>query len=352
MKNLKQLLVSLTLAAAVLAAGTACAQEAGTLDGEIRAGVTRTIAAPYSGTIGDFAVSAGDELRGGEVLFSLGTQDVYADFDGTVTAVFARPGDSAAAMQAYYGALLYIERDVLYTGACSTSGAASDIENKLVHPGEEVYIRSTNESKRKGTARVLGVQGSSYTIEVMTSSELRVGESIKVYRESDYDSDSCIGSGRLERVDPVAVTAEGYVLAVDVTQGQRVHRGDRLLRAVPDETEGRMGGTGEVTMPEDGVLLSVNAQSGAKAGRDDVLATYCPAGAMELVCSVDENDLAGLAEGMEAGVELDGAPGEVIRARLEKIARTANERGEYDVTFSLEENDALRIGMSATATLK
>ena len=352
MKNLKQLLVSLTLSAAVLAAGTACAQEAVTLDGEVRAGVTRTIAAPYSGTVGDFAVRAGDALNAGENLLALGAQDVYADFDGTVTAVFARGGDSAAAMQDYYGALLYIERDVLYTGACTTSGAASNIENKLVHPGEEVYVRSVNDSKRKGTARVLGVEGGSYAVEVTASSELRVGESIKVYRESDFDSDSCIGSGRLERVDPVAVTAEGYVLDVDVTQGQRVRRGDRLLRAVPDELEGRRSGTGMVTMPEDGVLLSVSAQSGARAAKDDVLATYCPAGAMELVCSVDENDLAGLEEGMEARVTLDGAPGTAIRARLERIARAANDKGEYDVTFSLEQSGALRIGMSATAALK
>ena len=352
MKNLKQLTVSLTLAAALLAAGTACAQEAIVLDGEIRAGVTRTIAAPYSGMVGDFAVSAGDELHAGDVLFTVDAQDVTADFDGTVTAVFAQSGDSAEVMQEYYGALLYIERDVLYTGACTTSGAASDNENKLVHPGEEVYIRSSNDTKRKGTGRVLGVQGSSYTIEVMRSDDLRVNESIKVYRESDYDSDSCIGSGKLSRVDPVAVTAEGYVLGVDVQPGQRVQHGERLLRAVPDKPEVREGGSGDVAMPEDGVLLDVSAQSGVRAAKDDVLATYCPAGAMELVCSVDENDLAGLAVGMEASTVLDGAPDEVIRARLVRIARTANDRGEYDVTFSLEESEAMRVGMSATATLK
>ena len=352
MKNLKQLTVSFTLAAAMLAAGTVCAQEAITLDGEIRAGVTRTISAPYSGMVGDFAVDAGDELRAGDVLFTLDAQDVTADFDGTVTAVFTQSGDSAAVMQEYYGGLLYIERDVLYTGACTTSGAASDNDNKLVHPGEEVFVRSSNDTKRKGTGRVLGVQGSSYTIEVTTSDDLRVGESIKVYRESDFDSDSCIGSGKLSRVDPVAVTAEGYVLAVDVQPGQRVQRGDSLLRVVPDKPEAREGGSCGVAMPEDGVLLDVSAQSGAQAAKDDVLATYCPAGAMELVCSVDENDLAGLAVGMEASAVLDGVPGESIRARLTRIARTANDRGEYDVTFSLEASDVLRIGMSATATLK
>ena len=350
MKNVKHWMVSLALAAALLAAGTACAQE-GALDGEIRAGRTRSITAPYGGTVGDFTASAGDELRAGETLFALDAAGVYADYDGTVTAVFVQPGDSAQTAQDYYGALLYIERDVLYTGACTTSGAASDNDNKLIHPGERIYVRSSNDNSRKGEGRVLGVEGKSYTIEVTVSNDLRVGESVKVYREHDYDSDSCIGSGKLERLDPVAVTAEGYVLAVDAAEGQRVQRGDRLLRVVADELRSREGGDGTVAAPEDGVLLSVNAQSGVYAAQDEVLATYCPAGAMELVCSVDEDDLAALSEGMEARVELDGAPGKALRATLTRIARTANEQGEYDVTFSLEESDSLRIGMSATATL-
>ena len=352
MMKMKKRMGSLALAALLMAAGIACAQEETALDGEIRAGQTRTITAPYGGRVGDFTVREGDTLRSGEALFVLDATEVYADFDGTVTAVFAQPGDSAAAIQDYYGALLYIERDVLYTGACTTSGAASDNENKLVHPGERVYLRSDNDNSRKGEARVLGVEGKSYTIEVTAGDDLRVNESVKVYRERDYDSDSCIGSGRLERVDPVAVTAEGYVLSIDVAEGQRVRRGDRLLRAVSDEPEGRTGGDGTVVSPENGVLLSVSAQSGVWAAQDEVLATYCPAGAMELVCSVDETELAGLAEGMEARVTLDGAPGAELRATLEKIARAANAQGEYDVTFSLEDSEAVRIGMSATVVLR
>ena len=352
MMKMKKRMGSLALAALLLAAGAACAQEEMTLDGEIRAGETRTITAPYSGRLGDFTAREGDMLRSGEALFALDATEVYADYDGTVVAVFAQPGDCAATVQEDAGALLYLERDTLYTAACTTSGSGSDNDNKLVHPGERVYIRSTNDNKRKGEARVLGVEGKSYTIEVTRIDDLRVGESIKVYRESNYESDSCIGSGKLERVDPIAVTAEGYVLAIDVSEGQRVRRGDCLLRAVPDELPGRAGGDCVVVSPEDGVLLSVSAQSGVQAAQDEVLATYCPAGAMELVCSVDETELAGLAEGMEARVTLDGAPGEVLRATLRRIAHAANEQGEYDVTFTLEDSDAVRIGMSATAVLR
>ena len=54
---------------------------------------------------------------------------------------------------------------------------------------------------------------------------------------------------------------------------------------------------------------------------------------------------------MKAAVTLDALPEETIPATLVKIARAANEKGEFDVTFSLEAGDSLRVGMSATAEL-
>ena len=66
------------------------------IDGSIKSAETKTILAPYSGVVGNYAVTAGDAVNMGDVLFALRTEQVYADFDGTVTAVFAQPGDSAA----------------------------------------------------------------------------------------------------------------------------------------------------------------------------------------------------------------------------------------------------------------
>ena len=66
------------------------------IDGSIKSAETKTILAPYSGVVGNYAVTAGDAVNMGDALFALRTEQVYADFDGTVTAVFAQPGDSAA----------------------------------------------------------------------------------------------------------------------------------------------------------------------------------------------------------------------------------------------------------------
>ena len=136
--------------------------------------------------------------------------------DGTVTAVFAQPGDSAASVEERYGALAYIEQDVLYRAECTTTGGDSDNENKMIHVGEKVYIRSTANNERVGEARVIGVEGKSYTLEVTSQTDMRLNENIKVYRSANHANSSCIGTGKLSRIDPQGVTATGYVLAAYV----------------------------------------------------------------------------------------------------------------------------------------
>ncbi|MBR7146125.1 MAG: MlrC C-terminal domain-containing protein [Oscillospiraceae bacterium] len=258
-------LIAALLCLCCLTAGTAMALE---IEGKIQPAKTLSIRAPYSGMADDVEWAAGDEVLAGDALAVLSTTKVYADFDGTVTGIFAQAGDSAASVAERYGALMYVEREALYTAQCTTSGAASDNENKIVHAGETVYIRSTADSKREGVARVTGVSGNSYTLEVVLEDDLKLNDSIKVYRDDDFDADSCIGMGKLSRIDPVAVTAEGSVLAVHVQPGQKVARGEVLLEIVPDVLEGMKGGDGSVYAPQDGVLLSVLIQGGEQVAKE------------------------------------------------------------------------------------
>lgn len=346
---MKKISMALLAALAALSIGTAAA-EGTKIDGNIKAGETKTILAPYSGVVGDYIAQVGDEMQAGDTLFALKTQKVYADFDGTVTAVFAQGGDSAASVSERYGALAYIEDDVLYHAECSTTNGDDKNENKIVHVGEHVYIRSTSSSDRVGEARVISVSGRSYTLEVTDQTDIRIGENIKVYRSSNHSSSSCIGSGKVERVDPQAVSAEGYVLAAYVEPGQHVSRGDVLFDIVPDALDDMEGGDGNVYMQEDGVLLSVSASSGTQAAKDAVLATYCPKDAMRLVCSVDEQDIADIQVGDAMTVTLDAYEDKPLRGVVTKIASASgNGDSSYDVTLELEENDLMRIGMSASA---
>lgn len=341
-------IICLLTAALLLAVLPAALAEGVALEGTVQAGRTVSVAAPYSGTVGDFSVKAGDAVSAGEALFAIATQKVYAEADGTVTGLFARPGDSAQTVQSRYGALCYIEDDVQYKAVCTGSGADGDIEDKVVHAGETVYLRSTQNTSRKGEGTVTAVSAEGYTVEITRMNDLNLNESVKIYRDSDYDADSCIGSGKTAAVAATAVNATGSVLRVCVSDGQHVRRGDLLFEIVPDALDGLRGGNGTVTMPEDGVLLSVSAQSGAQTAKDAVLATYCPAGDVEVVCSVDEDDLSALRVGMRVSVTLDALPGDALDGTVESIAHAMNAEGGYDVTVSLRDTENVRIGMSAT----
>ena len=342
--------MSMLLCALLLAAAPAAMAQSAELDGTIEAAYTVSITAPYSGTVGDFTVKAGDALEAGDALFAISTQKIYAGQSGTVVGLFAEAGDRAETVQARYGALCYLEDDVQYKINATSAGADSDIEDKVVHAGETVYLKSTQNSNREGAGRVTAVSETGYTVEITDMGKINLNESVKIYRDSDHDADSCIGSGKTSAVAATAVNAAGSVLRVCVSDGQKVKRGDLLFEVVPDELEGLEGGSSTVTMPEGGVLLSVNAQSGAQTAQDAVLATYCPADGMKLICLADEDDLAGLKTGARVSVTLEAYPEETLDGEIEKIAAAANEDDEFEVTIALKGAESLRIGMSATVT--
>ena len=93
-------IICLLTAALLLAVLPAAWAEGVTLEGTVCAGRTVSIVAPYAGMVGDFTAKAGDEVAAGEALFAISTQKVYAEADGTVTGLFAQPGDSAQTVQA------------------------------------------------------------------------------------------------------------------------------------------------------------------------------------------------------------------------------------------------------------
>lgn len=340
------LLLALTLIPAMAMA------DAYSISGQIKAGQTMTVLAPYSGVVDDFTAEEGDALAAGDALFSIRSTPVYAQYDGVVTGVFAQPGDNAASVQERYGALCYTERDFVYAADCTTTGSDSANENKIVHVGETVYIRSSNNNKRTGVAVVTGVSGKSYTLDVISEQDMRLSEPIKVFRSESRTNASCIGTGHLERIDPSPVTAEGYVLAVHVQNGQQISRGDLLFEIVPDALEGMKGGSSVVSMPADGVLLSIAAASGTQIAKDEPMATYCPQSAMRLVCEVGEDDLPSFAVGDVLQVTLDAYPNEEIKGTIVKIASVGTEQGandDFNVTIELEDTSLVRIGMNATA---
>ena len=215
-----------------------------------------------------------------------------------------------------------------------------------------IVIRSTANNDRRGEATVIAVDGSRYPLEVTQEEDLRLNEQVKVYRDEGFRGADCIGTGRVHRIEPEAVTAEGYVRSVHVQDGQTVRRGDLLFETVPDALADMQGFDGCVRMPADGVLLSIDCQSGQETAKDATLATYCERGDMQLVCAVDEEDLARIAPGQQVTVTLDALRDAPVKGTVVSIACASGEDGSsFDVIIALEDNENVRVGMNATAEL-
>ena len=221
-----------TLGALLLALALPLAAQAETVfAGEVTAGTTQVIAAPYGGLVEDVRVRVGDSVKIGDTIATVETSKTYASTDGTVSGVFAREGDSADGVKTQYGALVYIEPINRYTLECSTEKGYNSSENRYIHIGESVFLKCTKDGSHQGRGVVTGLdekEDNKFTVEV-TGGEFYMGETVDIYRSEDYASASRIGRGTVGRTKTVAVNAEGSVLKMHVKAGDTVERGELLF---------------------------------------------------------------------------------------------------------------------------
>ena len=218
----------------------ALAQE--TFDGTVVAGETVAITAPFGGTVTALDIREGQLLEAGDAVVTLSTTKVWATQDGTVNGVFAQEGDSAE------GTVLYLSPVSRYTISCTLSKAHEDVDTYYVELGEKVYIQCVKDGSHRAEGIVTGVSGSSYTV-TTTAGEMYLQESAYIYRSSDYDADSCLGTGVVQRPAEVAADSAGVVTQVQCSLGQQVQQGATLAVLAP-----RSGYQVAFTIPED--LLS------------------------------------------------------------------------------------------------
>ena len=187
-----------TLGALLLALALPLAAQAETVfAGEVTAGTTQVIAAPYGGLVEDVRVRVGDSVKIGDPIATVETSKTYASTDGTVSGVFAREGDSADGVKTQYGALVYIEPINRYTLECSTEKGYNSSENRYIHIGESVFLKCTKDGSHQGRGVVTGLdekEDNKFTVEV-TGGEFYMGETVDIYRSEDYASASRIGRG-------------------------------------------------------------------------------------------------------------------------------------------------------------
>lgn len=321
------------------------------ITGKVVAGESVSLTAPYGGKVLDYSLREGDVVQPGASPFTIDTIKVYAPCDGTVGGIRAQAGDEAAFIQDQYGALLYVEPTNLLRIETNTSDSYNNNENKVIHVGETVYLKSVNSSARTGAGYVTQVSGSSYTVEV-TEGNLRLAERANIYRDVEYEDKSKIGSGKTARQNPVAITGEGSVLRVLVSEGQQVKRGDVLAEMVTGVLPGYNTKWGSAGVSGESVVASIAVQPGQQVSEGEVLATLYPLSKVQIAADLNELDLGRVAVGDTVQVELDGMKEagriEGTVASISAKSHSGSGDAEYKVYVNFAVDGNVREGMSAT----
>lgn len=358
MKSNCCILVSLLLAVMLFAP---CAvAETITFTGTVAAGATHEVYAPIGGTVDKVEAVAGQRVGEDDVLVRLSTTKVYAEEDGTVTGVFGVPGDNAETVASKYGAVMYIEGESVYSIAASTDNAYNSTATKFVHVGEEVCLNCYSDGKHTGSGVITAIEGTDYTVRV-TSGEFLIGETVNVYRGESAVSTKRIGRGTLNRTSPTAVTGSGSIVALAVSAGDAVKRGDLLFETLDGSFDGLYMSGSDITAGVAGIVSQIDAQQGAKIEKDSVVAVLYPENSMRVEAQIEEANLACVHVGDPVSIELvwnqdEGIAYDGTIAMISAIADSADAAAEgegsvtYTVYIDFTPDENTRYGMSAVVT--
>ena len=317
---------------------------------------TLAVKAPASGELAPFSLREGDCVNPGDTLFTVEPVRVYASVEGTVAAVHVQPGDIADAAVTRYGAALYVdyaERYVIYANAQT---GYNNAENRDMHVGTPVYIRSTNES-HKADGVITAVDGTSFTVQVL-GGDLVYTQEVKIYSDPEYANKTLLARGRLSFLQPLAVTASGTITHVGVQKGDVVRPGDYLFSYVPDELDPERRGQADATAAKaEGawIVTGLNVQPGASVQKGQALATVIPQGEYELTAQVEEADAVRLSVGDSLTARFEETELPAFEARITFISPLGAQEGDttrYTVRLSLPEEARAAVWPGMHATLE
>ncbi|MDD3213208.1 MAG: HlyD family efflux transporter periplasmic adaptor subunit [Eubacteriales bacterium] len=358
MQNKK--LIALVLSILLLVPALASAEEE--FEGNVVAGDTIPVLAPYGGTIQSISLREGALISVGDAVATLQTTKVLAPEDGTVRGIFNEEGDSLNNTT-----VLYVAPVSKYTISCTIDKAYDAIENKYVRIGETVYIRNKRDGTYKAVGIVTSVDGTKYTVQT-TAGELYMEDTVYIYRDEDYTTESRIGSGTVGRTPELAIAGTGSLLKLYVEDGEEVERGQLLFETV----EGTLDALGEysdtIQFDVSGVIDEIKATAGQKVAKGDVLLTVYQQDSYQIEFSIDEDllNVVNVGDTMNIVFNWKEDSGEAVQGTVTGISyvseasstqsgdttatTTTSSTPKYTGYIAFQADDSVRLGMSVTIT--
>ena len=350
------------LAAALLLPAAAFASEE--FDGNVVAGDTVAVTAPYGGTVKTVALREGSLISVGDAIATMQTTQVLAPEDGTVNGIFCEAGDTLDSTT-----VLYVAPVSKYTLSCSIGKAYSSIDTKYVRIGEKVYVKCAADGTHKAEGVVTAVSGSNYTVQT-TAGELYMEETVYIYRSDAYTYKTRIGSGTVGRTDELAITGTGSLLKLCVKDGDTVERGQLLFETVEGTLDALSAYGDTIQSDAAGVVANVNVTAGQKVSKGDVLLTVYQPEDYQIEFTIDEDLLGSVAVGdtvnivfnwnEDSGTTLQGtvtgisyvsgdASGGTASGESSTAATTTTSSATtYKGYVAFQADDSVRLGMSVT----
>lgn len=330
-------------------------------EGKVIASETAPIIAPFGGLVDKVALREGDPVGIGDDVATIATTKVYATADGTISGVFAREGDDVEGIEARYGAVVYIEPTHRYMISASTEKAYNSSSTKYVHIGEKVYLSCTKDGSHTGTAIVTSVGdvdesgNTPYKLEVV-GGDFYMGETVGIFRSTDYSSKTRIGRGTIQQNAAIAVKGAGSVLKMHVQEGDSVERGELLFETVEGALDGLYAMDNTIVSGVAGVVASVDVAPGGTVSKGAKLVTVYPNGSFQIEVLVSELDLRDLHEGDTVAIEFDWDTDGALRTEgvvdsISHVNASAEDGAssvgaEYSAYINFDATQDVRLGMS------
>lgn len=320
-------------ALALLMTCSAALAEPRSYAGEVVSTQTAALLAPAAGVIGEVLYQAGQRVRAGDEVAVLQGTTVYAEEPGTVQ-VFGTEGDAVETLVSRYGAVLYLEPDCALTLTGNTAYAYDAVENRNIHPGEIVYLKSTAPAGHEGTGLVTVVSGTKYTVEVLEGN-LADEDIVYIYRSSDGAVKSRIGRGTVGYTGATAMFGSG----TGVISEMLVKTGDHVDAGTPLYT----------------VVASVSVAPGDPVEAGTLIALFYPDDALRLALMVESRDLRSIRVGDTALVTFDnGVEAQGVVEAISGVPFTPEEDDDtvyFAVYVTFDTAESIPVGMTGYAVI-
>ncbi len=349
---MKRFVLCLTLVLTLMSFSMTALAASDSFSGTIEAQGSTGVFAPIGGTVKTVNVTAGQQVKIGDVLYTLNTDKVYAEQAGTIEYVFGLEGDSVTSLDSLYGGVLFMKPVADYTISASTSKAYDDDANRVIAVGEMVYLRCYSDNAHTGIGMVTAVSGSSYTVKV-TQGIFEINETVVIYRDSAYTNASRLGRGTVAKTDPIAVTGTGSIVKMHVNAGDQVQKGDLLFETLTGEFEGMVSSSSEIKSNVDGVVASVNVSVGGTVTKGEAAVTVYENKNLWIAVTVPEADLDLLKAGDAVEVEFNWKDGLKTQGVVGWISSTGEVDSSTSVTnytayVTFEPDTNTRLGLNVT----